>query len=135
MKLKILITSILLWQFLDTHAQTNPVGKTFIAEIYVACKEGNTGSCTLFGYCVLNFEKDSVTVSYSQKAACSAKEIEMNYTRDNQSSRVFSWDLKNSQVRINGFLDYGVLLLKDNTLVGKIQKNKLEDLVFISKDK
>jgi hypothetical protein len=119
---------------LNIQAQINPIGKTYTAQIGIACKEFNYGNCTLYTNCILSFEKDSVNISYTQNASCSNKEKETYYTKDNYNSKLYSWSIQNNKIQINGFSDYGILLIEKDALLGQIQKNKIEKLHFVIKD-
>jgi hypothetical protein len=128
--------SILICLFfsLNTQAQINPIGKTYTAEIGTTCKEFNDGYCTLYIYCILSFEKDIVNISYSQNASCFDKKKEADYIRDNYDSKLYSWSIKNRQIQIKGFTDYGVLVIGKDSLIGRIQNDKVEKLYFILKE-
>ena len=55
---------------LKLYSQNTLVGKKYKAEISASCKEMNDGGCMIYNYCILEFEKSIVKVSYSTEASC-----------------------------------------------------------------
>ena len=113
-------------------AQSNLIGKKFTTEIGVACKEFNDGSCLLHSFCSLDFKKDSVHIYFSQKASCTDKQKEAFYEKNNLNPKTYLWTLKQDQIEIIGFSDYGNLLIGKDKLTGEILRNKLEKLEFVT---
>lgn len=129
--MKFFLTSISLFFWLHLTAQVDPVGKQFTTKISEACKLMTGGGCTIYRFCSLAFQKDSVVVFYTTKASCTPKEREKNYERNSKAdSKTYSWKRSGNKIIIKGFTDYGVLAVGDEILTGKIEKNKVEPLVF-----
>ena len=129
--MKFFLTCIFSFFFLGLTAQVDPVGKQFTAKIGEACKLMSDGGCTIYRFCSLIFQKDSVAVFYSTKASCVPKEREKNYERNSMAdSKSYPWKKTGSKITIKGFDDYGILTISETSLIGKIEKNKVEPLVF-----
>ena len=61
---------VLLCISLKLYSQNAIIRKTYKAEISASCKEMNNGGCMIYNYCILEFEKSIVKVSYSTEASC-----------------------------------------------------------------
>ena len=122
MKLILFIMSLF---FADNDLSHGIAGKTYMAEIHTTCKIINDGGCMIYTYCVLKFEDGKVTVSHPVKTVCTPKEREATYAHlDNNESKQYNWFVNGKQeITIEGFNDYGHLMLKDNKLIGSIEKN------------
>jgi hypothetical protein len=73
------------------------IGRTYKAEISVSCKKFIDGGCTLFRYCVLEFEKDSVMISSYVRASCIPERNVIMYEENNFLDRKkYKWTKKES---------------------------------------
>jgi CarboxypepD_reg-like domain len=87
-------------------ADTNFIGKTYKAQTGIACKEFKDGGCTIYYYCILKFDKDSVKVSNSIKANCTPSSKNDIYEKQNNIYKKYKWHLKKDWFIIDGFEDY-----------------------------
>lgn len=95
----------------------DPAGKTYKAQTGAACKEMTGGGCMIYTYCVLKFKKDSVQVSYPVKAACTPGEREKTYEHMyDHLVKTYTWNASGETLQINGFSEYGTLIMKNARL-------------------
>jgi hypothetical protein len=79
------------------------IGKTYKAQIGISCKEKFDGGCTIYSYCVLKFDKDSVAVSHPVKAYCTPDSTNKMYEQRNNIFKKYKWHAKEKQFVIEGF--------------------------------
>lgn len=106
-----------------------PIGKNYRALINETCKEMTDGGCMIYTYQILNFNQDSVAVSYQVTAYCSLKERENNYNRTSDNSvKKYKWSNKNDTLTIEGYDNYGKLAFQNSILMGedKLTKRSIE---------
>ena len=121
---------------LGQNAQTTFDGKIYEAEIQIADKiMKNNGHCLIYTYCILTFEKDSVSVSYRREARCSPSHLEANYKNLNETAtekKKYLYTATNKTVRIENFQRYDflpeqmlILTIENNgeRLIAKEEKN------------
>ncbi len=129
MTIKILIFLGFVQSMLGINVQNDLTGKSYKALVGESCKEMTNGGCMIYTYRILNFQTDSVIVSYQVMAYCSQKELENNYAHlyDNLTE-TYKWTASNDTITINGLDDYGKLTLQNSNLIGedKSTKRKIE---------
>lgn len=129
MSAKLLIILIYLQTLIGVNVQNDPTGKHFKALVSETCKQMKDGGCMIYTYRLLHFKTDSVVVSYQVIASCSPKERENNYKHmyDNLT-KTYKWSGNNDTITINGFDDYGKLIIQNSKLLGedKLTKRHLE---------
>lgn len=114
------LTLVLLVSFiLKMNAQSKIIGKTYKTIIGMTCKDFNNGGCMIYRYCVLFFEKDSVTINYKVVPNCSPKWRDSLYTKQNHLFQKYSWRIHKNKIIINNFDEYGKLQIKGRKLIGK----------------
>ena len=136
MTIKRLFTLMFLVPFiLGANNRHGPIGKTYKALVGETCKSMAGGGCMIYTYQVLNFEQDSVKVSYQGIASCSPKERENNYKElyKNQFKK-YKWSVQNDSLTIEGFETYGKFLFRDSVLSGK-DKFKNQNIEFLEQVK
>ena len=128
MKKFIYTINLLLLYCVNANAQNNLVGKTFVAEVGLACKIMADGGCSIYTYRVFKFEKDSVFISYRVKADCPTKANENRYEHIyDHLKETHKWTINNGIITIENFNDYGKLTMQQSKLIGKTdQVEKLE---------
>lgn len=104
------------------HAIAQPAqqsGKKYKALLSEACKLMTDGGCMIYTYRVLAFNQDSVTVSYEVNAKCNPQEREKNYNNPFQYPiKNYKWSTRSNQLIIEGFNEYGELILQNATITG-----------------
>ena len=112
------------------NAQITFDGRIYEAQIQIADKTMENGSCLIYTYCILSFGKDSVSVSYRREAHCNPSYLEANYKNLNEKSvaekKKYLYTATNQMVRIENFQRYDFLPVQ--ILILTI-KNKGEMLV------
>ena len=111
---------------LKLYSQNAIVGKAYKAEISASCKEMNDGGCMIYNYCILEFEKNIVKVSYSTEASCTPKERENTYNNNVSQKTEYTYTIKNNVVTIKNFYSYGKLIIKQKKLIGQKEMNDNE---------
>ncbi|MES2592819.1 MAG: hypothetical protein V4608_13125 [Bacteroidota bacterium] len=120
MTAKTIAILLLIFHMIDGKTQNDIIGKTFKAKEGATCKEFNDGGCMIYTYLLLNFNKDSVVVSYKVVANCSPKEREYGYTHMyDRLTKTYKWTMSNNIVDIEGFIEHGKLTLTDSKLISK----------------
>ena len=105
----------------------NPVvGKKFEAEVHASCAETTTGGGMSYGYCVLTFDQQKVTVSSYTKS------FQDGYLRhDGTETKQYSYTVKGKAIQIKGFV-YGNLEIADfGELIATQEKNPKQHKDFI----
>lgn len=122
-------------QVLQANNSHGPIGKTYTALVNETCKSMTGGGCMIYTYQVLNFEQDSVKVTYQAIASCSPKERENNY-KDMYKNQIkkYKWSVQNDSLTIEGFDTYGKFLFRDSVLIGK-DKFKNQSIEFLEQVK
>ena len=77
----------------SSNGQSQLTGRMYKAEISASCKEMSDGGCMIYSYCILEFKKNIVTVSYSTKAYCSPEEKEGNYNRNHSEKMQYGYSI------------------------------------------
>ena len=111
---------------LKLYSQNTLVGKKYKAEISASCKEMNDGGCMIYNYCILEFEKSIVKVSYSTEASCTPKERENIYTNNVSQKIEYNYTIKDNIVTIKKFNPYGKLTISQKKIIGQKEMNKNE---------
>lgn len=136
MTIKRLFTLMFLVPFiLGANNSHGPIGKTYSALVNQTCKYMTDGGCMIYIYQVLDFEQDSVKVTYQAIAYCSPKERENNYNEMYKFSfKKYKWTVQNDSLIIEGFDTYGKFLFRDSVLIGK-DKFKNQNIEFLEQVK
>ncbi len=118
------VVLILVCSFLccfPTKAQNLLVGKTYTALVNESCHKMTGGGCMVYTYRKLQFEKDSVIVSYKIKASCVPKEREKMFEEPPRKPQIekYGWSIQEGKVHIQGFDEYGVLFFRGENLFGQ----------------
>lgn len=108
---------------LPLNAQQNPTGKTYIALTQEDCAKTLGGGYTIYTYCVLKFDKDSVCVTVYSTTSNDLVEKRIH------TEHAHTWEIKDKRVLIHGFDNYGLLEMQQATLIGKKVGNN-EEVVF-----
>ncbi len=125
---KILILSLfLLLPVSKINAQEQLEGKAYRAQISEICKEFENGGCTLRVYRLLEFGKDSVNITYKVTADCVPEELGGNYEKlyDNLTEK-HKWTVEGDHVIIDGFSEYGTLVIQEEKLIGVLNLGNRE---------
>ena len=113
--------------FISCNSQNTLAGKTYKAEVSASCEKfKNGGGCMIYDYCILDFKKNIVNVSYSTKASCTPKEIENNYKINQSEKMQYGYTIKNNIVNIKNFNTYGKLFINQKKLIGRKEMNENE---------
>jgi len=104
-------------------------GKVYKAELSATCKTFADGGCMTYSYGIVQFEKDTVHISKKRITECTPRERESQLgNSEEQFSISYSWAISNDTITIDGFNDYGQLILVNNQLIGVSKHNK--ELLF-----
>ncbi|OQP46821.1 hypothetical protein A4H97_04670 [Niastella yeongjuensis] len=123
--IKLFLSQALLTSFASgLKAQTKLTNKTFKAEIGQLCKD-ELG--TIYTYCLLNFKKDSVTVSTSVIADVPPEKKDIYEHADDNSAKVYKWKAHNNLLSIIDCKEYSQLTIKKSQLVYHITSG---DIIF-----
>lgn len=99
---------------------TQQTGKKYKALLSESCKLMTDGGCMIYTYRVLNFNKDSVTVSYEVEAKCTPQDREKNYINQLRNAvKSYKWSNRNNLLLIEGFDEYGELIFQNTTITGR----------------
>ena len=117
-KIYVILTLMLFCSF-TVSAQDNILGKTYKAQIGESCRKTTEGGCMVYTFRVLEFEKDSVIITYKVKASCEPKErengLEKMYDRLIEK---YKWSITDRIINIQGFNEYGKLSIEAEKLIG-----------------
>lgn len=112
---------------LNLYSQSTLVGKKYKAEIRASCEKfKNGGGCMIYDYCVLEFNKNIVKVSYITKAYCTPKEMENDYKNNVSQKTAYNYTIKDNVVTIKNFNTYGKLIINQKKLIGQKESNRNE---------
>ena len=113
--------------FISCISQNTLAGKTYKAEVSASCEKfKNGGGCMIYDYCILEFEKNIVKVSYSTEASCTPKERENTYNNNVSQKTEYNYTIKNNVLNIKNFNTYGKLTIKQKKLIGRKEMNENE---------
>ena len=115
----ILTLPILLLLVSNLFSQHSLVVKTFVAQVSWSCIETADGGCVIYGYCKLEFEKDSVSISEMSRSYCTPKDNRSNLPIRFKKIGKYNWNVKNDSVHIIDFNKYGIFKIKQNILTSK----------------
>ena len=109
----------------DLKAQTKLTNKTFKAQTGELCKD-QLG--TIYTYCLLDFKKDSVTVSQSVIADVPPEKKAMYEDAYDNSAKVYKWKIHNNLLSIIDCKEYSQLTMKNLQLV--YHSTRAGDIIF-----
>ena len=118
-KIKIVLFVLTLLFCFKLNAQDKLVGRTYKAQVSKSCNDMVGMDYT---YCVLKFEKDSVLVTYRMRIDYPHNEAD--YNQNNRKK--YKWSIKKNIITIKNFSDYGKLIYKGNSLIGRKEMNYKE---------
>ena len=98
----------------NLEAQTKLTGKTFKAQTGQLCKDGLG---TIYTYCLLDFKKDSVTISHSAIADVVPEKKDMYEHAYDNLAQVYKWKVHKNLLSIIGCKEYNQLTMKNSQLV------------------
>ncbi|MBL7911087.1 MAG: hypothetical protein JNJ41_08555 [Bacteroidia bacterium] len=111
---------IALFMSSEIKAQLSPEGKTYTLLTNSVCKKMEGGGCNIDYYKVMEFTKNKVSIYELVKASCTPKEREENYNNKAEPIKsVRYWTIKDNQIFIEKYDEYGKLELKGDKLIGK----------------
>jgi CarboxypepD_reg-like domain len=111
-------------QTISSNADTNFIGKTFIAQTGISCAKSINGGCTIYSYCKLKFNKNFVEVSFPNKIFCSPDSMNKGYQQNATFSKKYKWYALNNWFIIKGFEEYKKYAFKEENEKNNIQEIK-----------
>ncbi|WP_309609367.1 hypothetical protein [Flavobacterium sp.] len=125
--LKKITTLVYLMLCISCISQNTLADKKYKAEVSASCEKfKNGGGCMIYNFCILEFEKNIVKVSYITKAYCTPKEMENDYKNNVLQKTEYNYTIKNNVVNIKNFNTYGKLTIKQKKLIGQKEMNDNE---------
>jgi hypothetical protein len=128
--MKIAILIFFLFLSIIINAQSYLIGKKYTANIGTSCKLYNDGGCTIYNYCDLEFEKDSVVISNRTKILSTRKGTDTK--KESQEKKRYKWSICKNVISIKNFKDFGKLTLTNINIIGHkiINNNEFRKIIF-----
>ena len=121
MKRKYIITLLIMTFFIlvvffcmNFNQQSKIIGKTYIANLVETCKDGIG---TLHKYRVLQFDKDSVKISYKVTANVNSLELKILYEHMFDNLEKHKWENSKGKIIIQKFYEFNNLEIKEKKLI------------------
>lgn len=115
--------------FINGYAQ-KLANKTYIAEMGATCKDMTDGGCMIYTYRILEFKKDSVTVSYRVKANCTSKDRENGYEQmyDNLK-KTYRWKSYKNILTLENFSEISNFTVDKSKIIGR-DNERMRTILF-----
>ena len=109
---------------INFNPQTNLINKKYTAYIGSGCKEYNDGRCSMSYFTDLEFEKDSVLVTFRTKFYITR--THENSEKETKEIKKYKWYIRKKIITIKNFNDYGELKIVDKKIIGRLKINDNE---------
>jgi hypothetical protein len=124
---KILSLFVPLLFSIATKAQQSIIGKKFETEYANQCAKMQGGGCTTITNCILDFQKETVIVSFPFTEDCSING-KKTIKEGNQHTSTYQWSKRGNKIRIKGFENFEEIIIKDNKVFAWKSGNMYEFL-------
>jgi hypothetical protein len=114
------------FSFIICNGQTKLSGKTYVAEVGATCKYG-VGM--IWTYQILEFKKDSVTVSYRVNASVASDRKEMYEHMYDHLKKTYKWKRSKNKLIIENYPEISKLTVQKSKIIGR-DNIRMENMIF-----
>jgi hypothetical protein len=114
------------FSFISCNGQTKLSGKTYVAEVGATCKDG-VGM--IWTYQILEFKKDSVTVSYRVNASVASDRKEMYEHMYDYLKKTYKWKRSKNILTIENYPEISKLTIQKSKIIARYNE-RMENVIF-----